>query len=114
MQYSYRLIIVRRDRPDVLRMILESRRQWPEGTAVMVDRRRADRRVSVRQVLVERRTSQRRSASDSLWHTQGFGVRTVAALPQQSAILNPQHAQPPDLPTTRRGNLVARALRRLL
>jgi hypothetical protein len=90
----YRLLIVRRDRPEVLRAILNSRRQWPPGTAVMLDRRRADRRVRALRMLTDRRVRQRRADMDPNWHTHGFIVRDVARVPAEAAVLQPRDSSP--------------------
>ena len=90
----YRLIIVRRDRPEVLQAILNSRQQWPAGTAVMLDRRRGDRRVRALRVLTERRGRQRRTDLSPAWHTYGFVVMRVTRLPAESAVLQPRGSSP--------------------
>ena len=94
MQYPYHLIIVRRDRPEVLRAILDSRQRWPAGTAVMLDRRRGERRVRALRVLAERRGRQRRADLDPAWHTHGFVVREVPRVPTEAAVLQPRGASP--------------------
>jgi hypothetical protein len=94
MEPRYRLVIVRRDRRDVLRAILQSRQGWPAGTGIMFDRRRTERRARTLQIGTERRVLQRRAALDPACHTYGFIVREVARLPFESAVLQPRGAGP--------------------
>jgi hypothetical protein len=94
MEPPYRLIIVRRDRPDVLRRILESRQGWPAGTGIMLDRRRTERRVRALQVRIDRRARQRRAELDPAWYIHGFVVKDVARLPAESAVLQPRGSSP--------------------
>jgi hypothetical protein len=94
MEPPYRLVIVRRDRSDVLRAILQSRQGYPAGTAIMFDRRRTDRRVRTLQIGTERRVRHRRADLDPAWHAYGFIVVEVARLPLESAILQPRASGP--------------------
>lgn len=94
MESPYRLIVVRRDRPDVLRRILESRQAWPAGTGIMFDRRRTERRVRAQRVLTDRRAGQRRAEPDPAWYVYGFVVKEVARLPVESAVLQPRGSGP--------------------
>jgi hypothetical protein len=90
----YRLVIVRRDRLDVLRRTLESRQGWPAGTGIMLDRRRTERRVRALQVRTDRRASQRRAELDAAWFIYGFVVKEVSRLPAESAVLQPRGSSP--------------------
>jgi hypothetical protein len=94
MEPRYRLVIVRRDRPDVLRAIIQSRQGWPSGTGIMFDRRRTERRARTLQIGAERRVRQRRAALDPAWLTYGFMVREVERLPAESAVLQPRGTGP--------------------
>ncbi len=69
--------------------IQENLDRWPARTRVIWDRRERDRRVVIRPVAVERRSSERRSAPDSMWYTHGFIVVETS--------------QPPGEPTTQAG-----------
>jgi CheY-like chemotaxis protein len=102
----YRLIVVQHDRADVMRAILDCPQEWPVGTAVVFDRRRANRRVRVESVPVERRSQQRRSEPDADWRTRGYIVAEVVTLPPQAAILRRPDTQPPDSPPIIGGALV--------
>ena len=68
----YRLIIVRRDRPETLRSVLANPGRWPPGTALMLDRRYGERRTRSQRVTFERRSRPRRAEPDPMWHTRGF------------------------------------------
>ena len=94
MEPQYRLVIVRRDRPDVLRAIIQSRQGWPSGTGIMFDRRRTERRAAPLRIGTERRVRQRRATLDPAWHTYGFIVREVERLPVESAVLQPRGTGP--------------------
>jgi hypothetical protein len=90
------LIIVRRDRPEVMRAILDSRARWPAGTAIMFDRRYTDRRRRRFPVpeAGERRVCQRRVALELAALAQGYLVAEVATIPPQAAILQPRDTSP--------------------
>jgi hypothetical protein len=94
MEPPCRLVIVQRDRPDVLRAILQGREAWPGGTGIMFDRRRAERRAQRLEVRTERRVRQRRAALDPTWQVYGFIVREVARLPVESAVLRGRGSGP--------------------
>jgi hypothetical protein len=77
--------------PAVLQGILQNPDRWPERSAVMMDRRYAERRVRVQQVALERRRSQRRREPVAMWYTHGFIVVETDGLPTQATRLdNPQ------------------------
>jgi hypothetical protein len=77
---SSRLIVVRASR-DIFTAILGSRGRWPPNTAAMVDRRERERRIRLRQVLLERRHHQRRAEPHPFWHRYGFIVVETTRLP---------------------------------
>jgi hypothetical protein len=83
----HRLIIVNRDRRDTLHSILDAPERWPVGTAVMLDRRKAERRVLTQRMSLERRQRARRAEPDSQWHTHGFIVVETPTLPKQAIVL---------------------------
>jgi hypothetical protein len=82
-----RLIVVRRDRPETLRNILDATGRWPSGTAVMLDRRVGERRTQSPQATLEQRRRPRRAEPDSMWHTRGFIVVETQRMPQQAVSL---------------------------
>jgi hypothetical protein len=83
----FRLIVVRRDRPETLRNILAGTDRWPLGTAVMLDRRHGERRTQSQRVTLERRRGPRRSEPDAMWHTHEFIVVETQRIPRQAALL---------------------------
>jgi hypothetical protein len=88
------LVIVRRDRPEVMRAMLDSRARWPPGTAIMFDRRYTDRRRRRFPVPMERRVRQRRVSRELAVLPQGYLVAEVATMPPQAAILQPRDTSP--------------------
>lgn len=86
-QSPHRLIVVKWDRRDTLRTILDSPERWPAGTAVMLDRRHGERRVRTQSTTIERRTRLRRAEPDSMWSTHGFIMVETPTLPQQAVLL---------------------------
>jgi len=82
-----RLVVVRGSR-DIFMAILGSRGRWPPNTAAMVDRREGERRVRLRQVLVERRHHQRRAEPHPFWHRYGFLVVETERLPIHAIYLD--------------------------
>jgi DNA-binding NarL/FixJ family response regulator len=83
----FRLIVVRRDRPETLRDILAGTNRWPPGTAVMLDRRHGERRTQSQRVMLERRRGPRRAEPDAMWHTHEFIVVETQRIPRQAALL---------------------------
>ena len=69
-----RLIIVRRGETGIFQAIQDNLDRWPEGTRVIWDRRERERRATIRPVIVERRSQERRTAPDAMWYTHGFIV----------------------------------------
>jgi hypothetical protein len=84
MGVSSRMIVVRREEPDTLKMILNSSGRWPAGTALMLDRRERERRSLQRQMTIERRERQRRAEPDPMWYTHRFIVVETERLPIQA------------------------------
>ena len=84
----WRLIIVQPTYRAVLQGILQNPDRWPERSAVMMDRRYAERRVRVQQVALERRRGQRRREPDAMWYTHGFIVVETDGLPTQATRLD--------------------------
>ena len=84
----WRLIVVRPTYPAVLQGILQNPDRWPERSAVMIDRRYAERRVRVQQVALERRRGPRRREPDAMWYTHGFIVVETDELPTQATRLD--------------------------
>jgi hypothetical protein len=68
------LVIVRRGENRLFEELQSNLDRWPEGTAVIWDRRERDRRVITQEVSLERRHRQRRAEPDSMWYTHGFIV----------------------------------------
>jgi hypothetical protein len=87
-QGLFRLIVVRHDRPDTLRNILDAADRWPPGTAVMLDRRHHERRKQSRQTTLERRRWPRRAQPDAMWYTHGFIVVETPRIPRQAVWLS--------------------------
>jgi hypothetical protein len=84
----HRLIVIQRTRRDLLRRILQESERWPAGTAVVLDRRGADRRVTDRSIEAERRRGSRRAAPDPMWQTDGFIIVETAVLPKEAVLLS--------------------------
>jgi hypothetical protein len=84
----WRLIVVRPTYPAVLQGVLQNPDRWPERSAVMIDRRYAERRGRVQRVALERRRGQRRREPDAMWYTHGFIVVETDELPTQATRLD--------------------------
>jgi hypothetical protein len=82
---SFRLIVVRRDRPETVRNILGAPDRWPPGTAVILDRRVGERRTQSQQATLERRREPRRAEADAMWDTHEFIVVETHRIRHQAA-----------------------------
>jgi len=87
-EQRWRLIVVRPTYRAVFQAILQNPDRWPERSAVMIDRRYAERRVRVQQVTLERRRGQRRRDPDAMWYTHGFIVAETDGQPTQATRLD--------------------------
>jgi hypothetical protein len=90
-----RLIVVRRDRPEIFDAIVSGIGRWPAGTAVIWDRREGERRSGVRPVVADRRRAERRAAAASMWQTHGFLLVETDRLPAEAIRLQPLTAPAP-------------------
>ena len=88
----WRLIVVQPTYRAVLQGILQNPDRWPERSAVMIDRRYAERRVRVQQVALERRRGKRRREPDAMWYTHGLIVVETDELPTQATRLDDHQA----------------------
>ena len=70
----HRLIIVRRGETGIFQAIQDNLDRWPEGTRIIWDRRERERRTTIRPVILERRSHERRTPPDGMWYTHGFIV----------------------------------------
>jgi hypothetical protein len=95
----FRLIVVSRDRRDTLHAILDAPERWPVGTAVMLDRRKAERRVQAQRTAFERRQRPRRAEPDTMWRTHGSIVVETPTLPKQAIVLPVPRPSPGPCPT---------------
>jgi DNA-binding response OmpR family regulator len=83
----FRLIVVRRDRQQMLHHILSASGRWPPRTAVMLDRRVGERRTRLKRLILERRRGTGRGEPDVMWHTGGFIVVETHRIPRQAVLL---------------------------
>jgi hypothetical protein len=88
MRRPCRLIVVRRDRIETLKVILGSADRWPAGTSLMLDRRERERRMLRQRVTIERRQHQRRAEPDAMWYLRGFVVVETSRLPMEGIHLD--------------------------
>ena len=88
LERPWRLIVVQPTHRAILHGILQNPDRWPERSAVMLDRRRDERRVRVQQVARERRRHPRRREPDAMWYTHGFIVVETDGLPGLAARLD--------------------------
>jgi hypothetical protein len=79
------VVVVRRGETRLFQELQSSLDRWPEGTAVVWDRRHADRRTVVQEVSIERRRRQRRAEPDSMWYSHGFVVVEATEPPEESS-----------------------------
>lgn len=87
MRSPQRLIIVARSHRAVLEAVAIPD-GWPTGTAIMLDRRHAERRTRVKRIAIERRERPRRAPPAATWHTLGFIMVEMDRLPPQAILVD--------------------------
>jgi hypothetical protein len=79
------LVIVKRGETRLFEELQGSLDRWPEGTAIVWDRRERDRRAESREVDLDRRRRQRRAEPDAMWYTHGFIVVETSQPSEESS-----------------------------